>query len=514
MPKTTLKIAYPEIWFLCLIYFLCLLPIYLFPYYVPDFFLYHRFGQWYLAAQDGFSSLFIQIAALPLFLAVPLHVLCLLCMTFSLGTFMYFGKKMVSGVLNQVLITAAIFSCGIWYYFYGKLFYDIPFSLLSMSLTLLLLLHYHEKKLYATLFWILLGFTLSWKPYNLFAVAGLVLLLMISNQWRHLVFLSWQNNSRAQFFSTGTWTLMGQYLLLCIGGYCLGNYQIFIHPFRTIRGILAYPSSFNFFKHLFQGQLIWDHVNSMGINLGTYAIPAVAIILFIIPLFLKHKLFSICGVVFAFLYYAFITFKSPGFIWHSFMPAVFLLLFLIFILQESQTLSAKRQRFVHILAIVAISWQCFNNFFMYLPKEISWFSQTQKAIQLCRTENTAIADSLEQVLNNLNGSYVFYIALERDTVVKGRRTPVLVQRNPQRWKPLYQHLYQVSVEPITEDYIVIVCLYPHSQAMMHPVINRGEAVEQNFFAELRDAEAIYDYGNYHIKVFPVLGKKNALVFFP
>ena len=98
----------------------------------------------------------------------------------------YFKSASVShdgGILSAYSIDyyislGVLYSCCAFYYFYGKIFYDFPFSYYTYTLCLIVISTIkwddieqvnNKKKWY--LLCGLVGFCLSWKPYNIFMIA-------------------------------------------------------------------------------------------------------------------------------------------------------------------------------------------------------------------------------------------------------------------------------------------------------------------------------------------------------
>lgn len=62
-------------------------------------------------------------------------VLCLAMLAVSIFYLLYFYViNFYDGIRNYVVVLLATLSCGCWYYFYGKIFYDFPFSTYTYSI--------------------------------------------------------------------------------------------------------------------------------------------------------------------------------------------------------------------------------------------------------------------------------------------------------------------------------------------------------------------------------------------
>ena len=77
-------------------YALFLIKKYFFPFYVPDYFLYHSFNQRTLDIYDGFSSLFVFISRSDLKYAGIIHTLCFILIVSAFGIILYTIVDLVS----------------------------------------------------------------------------------------------------------------------------------------------------------------------------------------------------------------------------------------------------------------------------------------------------------------------------------------------------------------------------------------------------------------------------------
>ena len=167
-----------------LTYFIAMSQFYIVSYYVPDFYGYMAM---IIKAEkplpvDAFSSLFVTISPLAYAFPFVLTIMSLIFLTLSLFLFNYvFYKLKKTDLFDYIVFLVASFSSGCWYYFYGKIYYDFPYTALSFSLALLALyylLDAKREKAYDFVWYsfpLALGFCLSWKTYNIFPVAGLCL---------------------------------------------------------------------------------------------------------------------------------------------------------------------------------------------------------------------------------------------------------------------------------------------------------------------------------------------------
>lgn len=130
----------PEV-ILSTLYFIGMLRFYILDYYVKDFRLYASWPVEGYAAKDGYSSLWIQICALIPLAPRFLTILCLLLLTLTLfliarGSYYLLYSKDRRLFYFSLLI---IYGASIWYYFYGKIFYDFPFAAAAFGLMFLLI---------------------------------------------------------------------------------------------------------------------------------------------------------------------------------------------------------------------------------------------------------------------------------------------------------------------------------------------------------------------------------------
>ncbi len=479
-----------------ILYFIFLWPFYSARWYVPDFFLYHSFAQNGIIARDGFSSLFVLIASLPLKYALSLHIASLACMAISLGMFLYFSYCIVETKYHRLLAFGAILSCGIWYYFYGKQFYDLPFSMLCLSLLLYFILKSDKHRWAAAAVWVCVGFFLSWKPYNIFAAGGLGLLLLFHPHYSHCIFgLHIRRlGDFSMLFAKEKIPQICRWILLMMLGYFAGNFSIFIHPLKTIKGILAYSAHYNFMKHLFSHMLIWDHVNSVAIHLGVFFVPSACIILLFLPLLLKNKLFLMLSLFFTLIYALFIIFKSPGYIWHSFMFAVFLLFFFIFSLHEAEIFAPESRLCLRILASVAIILQCLNNFILYLPKEIFWFRQTQNVIAMAQEHSDEIYTNVQKMTQNLDGPFIVHVGLQRYTVKENYKAAAIDKD--------YQDLQGHVRAGEKAKYGLLICFPALHQPGMKE-IREASLGSSHLIWEDYSLIQTKDYGLYQIQIFKI-----------
>lgn len=140
------RLLSPEV-ILSLIYLLVLLRFYIINYYVPDFRGYASWPISNLETYNGYSSLFIQICGFISLAPRFMTVLCLVMLSCSLffiarGSYYFLYNQ---GHIKYYLSLIAIYSAGIWYYFYGKTFYDFPFAAISFGILFLIVSKIYVK---------------------------------------------------------------------------------------------------------------------------------------------------------------------------------------------------------------------------------------------------------------------------------------------------------------------------------------------------------------------------------
>lgn len=392
--------------FLGIIYFIFMFRFYMIDYNVPDFRLYESFYEENYLAKDGFSTLFIHIAQFAVTYPHKLTVFCLVLMTLALVN-MLLGVSMIykESLLKWILGVAFTIVCGCWYYFYGKIFYDFPFSAYTYSVGFVLVVDLtellqrdnlnRERKINFKwlLIMVVLGFMMTWKPYNIFLLVGLWL-LAITNEACAKFF--WR------LFRKPMWILLSA--LSFVAGYVAGNYGLLINPKETLKGIRAYAASSDFLAFMFKGiRLIWDHVNSVSFNEGIIAVASLALVMFVVPIILK-KWTYLCISLAMFLGYALYIYEcSPGYLWHGLTFGLFVVTYGICLLNEIDiaALSMAAKKLSYGTFIVAILCQAINCFAYYVPMQIVWHNKTQEAVNVLEDNANDIASKIEEYSRQL-----------------------------------------------------------------------------------------------------------------
>lgn len=388
-----------------IIYFVLLFRFYMIDYNVPDFRLYESFYESKYLAKDGFSTLFIWIAHFAKLYPHRLTVFCLVLLTFAFVN-MLLGVSLLYGDTLFKWLIGISFSmvCGCWYYFYGKIFYDFPFSAYFYSIGFILVIDLlkklesntaDEKRVNIEWFIIMVvfGFMMTWKPYNIFPVVGLWLLSI--------------NNKACSDFFWGIVKKPAKFFLtfaLFMVGYFVGNYGLLFNPKETMCGIRAYAANSDFIDFMFNGkEQIWDHVNSVSFNQGIITVVSLGLVLFAVPLILKKWTYLCISFVMFLGYVLYIYECSPGYLWHGLPLGLFIISYAIFMIREIDDgrLSELAKKSAYGVFTIAILYQGFNCFAKYIPKQINWHNNTEEAINVLENNYEDIASVIEKYSEQL-----------------------------------------------------------------------------------------------------------------
>lgn len=359
---------------LVVLYFSFMLRFYLIDYYVPDFRLYASFAQTEFPAKDGFSSLFIFMSGLAAFMPKFMTLLCLVMLAASIFCLCFFCYQRFWVDNNTFcFMVVAIFLCGSWFYFYGKIFYDFPFSVFSFTMALLAFSKFIDStndNRWWNVTCLILGFSLSWKPYNIFMLAGFGCLCMCYDDFRILL--------TKRIFHFRSILLSFLFFLL---GFLAGNYNFFTDPAGTLKGIRGYKACSSLLYFFVQkNRVIWDHVNYLPFNLSVYSLPCMAVLLLILPIFAKKLRYIVCGLFMMACLCIFIKFFSAGYTWHGFTFGIFLILEFCFLLKEDGKNKKHLNFKIATLCIFVI--QTIIMFGYYVPKQAQWHNLTQKSLAI------------------------------------------------------------------------------------------------------------------------------------
>lgn len=383
-----------------IIYFLFLYKYYNIEYYVPDYRLYAHFSLNNLVSKDGFSSLFLFLSGLTTIMPTFMNKLSLLLVSISMFNILNFYTKMTNKKINIIYILLIV-SIGIWYYTYGKIFYEFPFTTFTYSIGLIYLYqsltNKGNKNWY--IFILLMGLTLSWKPYNIFIITGLFLIILSYKRTR-ILFMS---KIRVIHYS----------MLFFLIGYIIGNYNILFYPKATIEGILAYPAQYNFIGFMItKNRIIWDHVNDMPFNISIYNIMSLVIITFIIPLLIKKYEYILSSIIIFACLYLYIEKFSPGYAWHGMPIGIYLVTLITFIMFD------YKDRIKNLL-IISLIIQTIVIIGYYIPKQDEYYKETINAINMYKMEENNIYNNIENII---------------DKTIKDE--PFIIEQSIKRYKPI------------------------------------------------------------------------------
>lgn len=421
---------------LTFLYFLLLFVFYRFHYYVPDFELYsgfqHNFGHF---SKDGFSTLFVKISSLiahyPASSFIIASMLFMASGFFAVNSlaFKYIGKN-----VNSVIVCIFVSSCGIWYYLSGKVYYDFPFTVFSLAITIYILLKAYfsetHKPVLFYLFGMACGFMLSWKPYNIFILSGLFSFILCDAKLRTLLLNILLSPLK----------LLKATILFALG-YVLGNYSFLYSVEKTVLGISAYPAQSDFMTFLFDRDgKIWDHVNSLGYNYSNINVISLFIVAILIPVVTKRYLCLFLNIVNFVLFYNYIFRFSPGYPWHGFCYSLCVILGLISACQKSELLNALRKKILTCLLVGAAAAQVAVTFLYYIPQQAYWIEQDDETYNALRQKSFEIYGNVQTVAENLHGKVFVSCDFNRFiTYRNGRKNkliPAYQSDNPQAWEKL------------------------------------------------------------------------------
>lgn len=397
--------------FVCVGYFFLLFQFYRIEYYAPDLRLYVSMAQQNNKAADGFSSLFIWFASLCSIMPEFMTYLCLAMLCFSIFGFLIFYYVVLwENIRKFILVTVICLSCGVWYYFYGKLFYDIPFSVFNYTLCLLVFMKRYvnrDEGKKAQPWWYLLayllGLLLSWKPYNVFLACGVGLLALAYDEFRKEVLISLNSAQK-----------IGISVFLLLAGYLTGNFNLLRFPKETIEGIQAYPAAYDFSDFLFgKHRILWDHVNDLSFTTTVFSVGFLLLAGIVWPIFIK-KLRYLAISLFMFGALAlFISNFSRGYAWHGFCYGFFMITYCLILVRETKQ-EALRGCIFRVLLFGTILVQCIVNFGFYIPIQARWEKRTEEAIQVLEDNETEIFQYVTQLADGFGEStYVIDNAVKR-----------------------------------------------------------------------------------------------------
>lgn len=402
--------------FLGIVYFFLVLWFYISQYHAFDDIYYYSMAAAGEKAKDGFSSLFLSFAAFGAHMGIQLQILCLLLITGALINISFFISSLFLEPGPYYYISLVfLYSCGIFYYVYGKHLYDFPFTAFNYSLCLLGLCKLNNglkqsENMDPKGMWLLfcggLGLCLSWKPYNIFCVAGLGLLLFARETSRKYLFQKVLRSPKRLLLS-----------LLCFAaGYVAGNYNLLISPKETIKGLAAYPASCDFISFLASkfSWISWDHVNHLPFRFSVMSLCVTAILMYILPILIRKPYYLAISVFMTGCLYIYIEKFSPGYSWHGFPFGLFLITYAAVILSDASKAPPKGRKIRLGILLMAAILQVTVNFAYYLPLQVKWQKNTNRAIDVLEREEPEIYAATNHLIDEIGDcSYTIDIAVKR-----------------------------------------------------------------------------------------------------
>lgn len=473
-----------------IIYLACMKDFYLSIWQVPDFGAYAGFAQANLKAHDGFSSLFIFLSGLLTFLPMQMKIICLFFQAFAIASLFYFYyfivKKEKALHREDVLAVLLTAFSSFWYYGYGKVFYDIPFTMFTFAICLLLMTRgilAYRKGCRSVFIWnfffLVLGLCVSWKMYNLFLAAGLGLCALADDEIR-------------QMFLYYAVQLKKCLVFICMFalGYLAGNYHFLCFPYETLEGIMGYEARSDFWDRLFRtDHLVWDHVNMLPWNFSVMCVVTAVCILFVLPVCIKRLRFIAVSVFLLACFWVFITFFSRGYPWHGFTFGVFMVLQFMFEIKSG----IDGNRWFQKAAFYAVCIQTVLCLCFYVPKQAEWERTTRQSIDDLIEHEYQIRQDAEDAWAKTNGALcAIDLAVKRNTLLYGNSSSFqelskdnlyILRSNYMFADPLrYANL------DVWNEWYGRSCSVPEAEYILYIIPNR--------FKRMQDIACLHDYDNF------------------
>lgn len=414
-----------------ILYFIVLHKFYAIDYYVPDNRAYFEMGQNGPIAVDGFSSLFILIATNIGACQKQLNYICLSLIAIALYNMSFFFQRFLKENKKTICAIIFLYSSGIWYYIYGKILYDFPFTAFTYSICLLFAQRTYVKKrtkdvIYTAFF---VGLLLSWKTYNVFPVFGFFLLTICNS------------DTRKTFIDICKKTInVIMAILMLFVGYVAGNFTLLYKFKETISGICAYPASYNAKDFFFlKTRVIWDHVSDLPFNMSVCSMGVVVGILVILPVICKKIQYAVVSIIMFLLLLVYVEKFSPGFAWHGFPFGLYVITAVCFIIHE---VNFYEKIYIKSILVLCLLTQIANNFGVYLPKQVEWSCKTIYAEQVFEDSESEILQKTSDIIASL-GNETYYI----DTAIK-RYKPVALYENSRKKVTLYSRQGYYFLDPL------------------------------------------------------------------
>jgi hypothetical protein len=268
----------------------------------------------------------------------------------------------------RIFVSISTYTFGCWYYIYGKLYYDFPFTAFFFSISFFLSTYLIEEDkgiikssqvIYVV--FVLLGFTLSWKAYAVFPVIGLILFLFMLK--------------KEYFYNKKL------YIMFFLG-FLFGWYSLGFNFMETVKMMRGYKASYglqNMIKYLCSFShgfaVSWDHVYCENFSVGAFSFPSL-VFLSAASFFTRFRFFIVFLIIFV-AFCSFIVFASPGYLWHGFPYSLFLMVCVVFFINYRYK---KTEKVLFLLLIVAIVMQAYNNFIINIPMQADLERATTYAV--------------------------------------------------------------------------------------------------------------------------------------
>jgi len=405
-------------------------------YVVPDYELYYEYGKSDLKVIDGFSPHFLFLSK---YLFIYFDYYKYFIPTLFIASLLFYSILLRILIKNRILTFLNLifqFSLGYYYYFNGKFFYEFPFIIFFFNLSILGIFLSCKYKLsfLQYLFFIVLGYSASWKTHAVFPILGFIFL--------YLLFL--KNNK----YNFNLYYISKLFICIIIG-YLIGLYYFFIHPLDALNGLRGYKAESDlFFSLLSNNRYLWDHVNNYSFNNGILNIISFSILCFYLPLFVidRYKI-----IIFNLLYVSIFFYLSAnytyGFIWQFFPFAMYFPLLLLYISVQPGIYNKKFSYSLFFL----VGFQFINNFLFYIPLEFKDNILSKKAIFNSVRYSTQAYDMASEIIKENGKKYKLEFTLKRSKILQGFVSPLV--EGDGRWSVLLENQCQSPCKP---DYVIII----------------------------------------------------------
>lgn len=504
---------------LIIIYFIFLLPFYMNNWVVPDFVVYTSWAQSGVMGVDGYSALFILISGFATIAPRLIRIICLFLLCFSIYSMIYFYRVIVCQVINNFyknIVLCVVFSNGIWYYFYGKVFYDYPFLIGNFGLCLMLIVkvyqtYYKNKKIDYKIYYLAfsIGLCISWKIHSIFLIFGTFLIILCNDDWRKL-FLDILSSIN----------ILVKSILFIVIGYIMGNYGLIFDFIKTIKQISGYPAKSDIFKRTFDMDfIVWDHVNLMPWNISVMSIFTCIWIGILMPIIIKKYRYVFVSCFIIIIFGVISSTKSYGYTWQAFPVGAFFIILFLFLLLEFDTISLKRKKIFLLGSLGVFGFQLLITFGFYIPKQIQWHKNTENSIECLIENEEQIRNDTQELINWIgNNNFSINIAVKRFIPVQfnpiylnkiSKSNPYISSINRQFVDPLnyanldvWNEIYDLPNyrEYLSGKYEYMIYIIPNKFKIMNDVANISIYLNASSIIS-------YDRKDYSIRLIKMEGDK-------